>query len=82
MIELTVEESQRFAAWCEQETVAYADRALKASRLSTQVGNLVSQGHGLTAASLQVVSVMLGGDPVPAPPEPPPAPAAEPAPAQ
>ena len=67
-ISLTLEEKTRVIAWCEQESEKYRAMADATSRCNTQVAMLVSQGTGHTAASLQVVSVLLGGDPVPAPP--------------
>ena len=66
VVDLTADEKARFSAWCEQEFAVYQAQAETAGRCGTQVANLVAQGTGLKAASLQVVSVLLGGDPVPA----------------
>lgn len=68
---LTPEERVRFCEWCEAEAAKHRAFSDASGRLGTQVGDFVGQGEGLAAASLQVVSVLLGGDPVPAPPEPP-----------
>ena len=74
-VSLSPSDKSLFIAWCKQEAEKYSLIADASSRCGTQVATLVSQGNGLATASLQVVSVLLGGDPVPAPLEVPPDPA-------
>ena len=66
-MELTAEERQRFIAWCEARAEEFRPIADAAGRVSTQLTGLVAQGAGQSAAALLTVSVLLGGDPVPAP---------------
>ena len=67
-VSLSPSDKSLFISWCAQEAKKYRAFADASSRCTTQVATLVSQGTGLATASLEVVSVLLGGDPVPAPP--------------